>query len=101
MALEMAIKITIDKAGRLVVPHEIRTRLQIQPGDVLDIEAEDESIKVRPVREAATMVRRGWLLVAEPPTSPPALDVQEWIEKDREERARKVLGEWSSSTPRS
>lgn len=34
----------IDKAGRLVISKDIRNHLNINPGDVLHIEADDERI---------------------------------------------------------
>lgn len=85
-------RITIDKAGRLVVPHEIRTRLQIRPGDVLDVEAGEESITLRPVREAATLRWENGFLIADVKLPPGETDIQKWIEHDREERDKKLLG---------
>lgn len=34
----------IDKAGRLVISKDIRNHLNINPGDILHIEADDEKI---------------------------------------------------------
>ena len=33
----------IDKAGRIVISKDIRNHLNIKPGDILHIEADDES----------------------------------------------------------
>jgi AbrB family looped-hinge helix DNA binding protein len=42
--------VTIDKAGRLVLPKSIRDSLRIGPGDELEIESDDDRIVLSPVR---------------------------------------------------
>ncbi len=37
----------IDKAGRIVISKDIRRHLNINPGDVLQINADDEQITIR------------------------------------------------------
>lgn len=37
----------IDKAGRIVVSKDIRNHLNIKPGDILHIEADDEQIFIK------------------------------------------------------
>jgi len=92
-------KVTIDKAGRLVVPKEIRTKLQIRPGDELEIEAGVNSIEIRPVVEAATLTRRNGLLVVAP-GEPSDLDLVAEIARLRTEQEERILGGWSSTTRR-
>lgn len=37
----------IDKAGRIVISKDIRKHLNFNPGDILHIEADDESVIIR------------------------------------------------------
>jgi AbrB family looped-hinge helix DNA binding protein len=101
IAMDRAITITIDKAGRLVLPREVRNRLHLQAGDRLEILPEEDAIHLRPVREEATVSRTGWLLVVDPPQGAEVPDMEALIEQDRELRAERLLGEWSSSIPQS
>ena len=41
----------IDKAGRIVISKDIRRHLNIQAGDVLQINADDECITIRKAEE--------------------------------------------------
>jgi AbrB family looped-hinge helix DNA binding protein len=101
IAMDRSITITIDKAGRLVLPREVRNRLHLQAGDRLEILPEEDAIRMRPVREEATVSRTGWLLVVDPPRVGEVTDIEAWIEQDRKQRAERLLGEWSSSIPQS
>ena len=47
----MTAKLTLDKAGRIVLPKPLRDRLQLAPGDTLHLETEGECITLRPVRQ--------------------------------------------------
>jgi AbrB family looped-hinge helix DNA binding protein len=42
--------VTIDNAGRVVIPKTLRDQLHLKPGDTLELESEGESITLRPVR---------------------------------------------------
>jgi AbrB family looped-hinge helix DNA binding protein len=44
------VTVTIDKAGRLVLPKSIRESLRIGPGDELEIESAQDRIVLSPVR---------------------------------------------------
>jgi len=57
---------TIDHAGRLVIPAEIRREAAIEPGTQLDIRLRDGVIEIEPQFAAVTLERRGRLLVAKP-----------------------------------
>jgi AbrB family looped-hinge helix DNA binding protein len=51
----MTVKITIDKAGRIVIPKRLREKLQIGPGDTLQLDSEGDRITLRPIRPQATL----------------------------------------------
>jgi AbrB family looped-hinge helix DNA binding protein len=83
-------KTTIDAAGRLVIPKEIRRRAGIRPGMPLDVRWHDGRIEIEPSRLPVRLVHRGRFLVALPETEVEQLTA-ETVEETRralaEERA--------------
>jgi len=57
---------TMDPAGRLVIPAEIRREAAIEPGTPLDVRWRDGVIEIEPRPIAVSLERRGRLLVAKP-----------------------------------
>ena len=57
---------TIDHAGRLVIPSEIRKEAALQPGVPLEVRWRDGIIEIEPQPLAVTLRREGRLLVARP-----------------------------------
>jgi AbrB family looped-hinge helix DNA binding protein len=55
---------TIDRAGRLVVPKEIRRRAGLKPNMPLDVRYRDGRIEIEPAPLRVKLERRGRLLVA-------------------------------------
>jgi AbrB family looped-hinge helix DNA binding protein len=51
----MTTTVTIDKAGRVVIPKEIRDGLRLEAGDTLAVESEGERVTLRPVRGVAPL----------------------------------------------
>lgn len=58
------ITITIDQAGRVVIPKEIRELAGVEPGMPLVISARDGRIEIEPRRRAVRIEKRGRLQVA-------------------------------------
>lgn len=58
--------ITMDAAGRLVIPREIRREAALEPGVPLDVRWRDGVIEIEPQAQAVTLKRKGRLLVASP-----------------------------------
>jgi AbrB family looped-hinge helix DNA binding protein len=84
----MTTTLTIDRAGRLVLPKPVRDELQLAAGDSLELESSEDQIVLRPVRGAATLQKkRGvWVMRTGKPLSAEA--VNETIRKIRNERGR-------------
>lgn len=57
------ILVPIDKAGRVVLPKDVRDELAIGPGDLLKVSVDGNEVTLRPNREAAGFVRRGCALI--------------------------------------
>jgi AbrB family looped-hinge helix DNA binding protein len=64
---------TMDAAGRLVIPREIRREASLEPGVPLEVRWRDGVIEIEPQPLAVTLERRGRLLVARPRTKVRAL----------------------------
>jgi AbrB family looped-hinge helix DNA binding protein len=76
---------TMDSAGRLVIPSEVRRQAGLRPGMPLDVRWRDGRIEIEPVPLRVTLRRRGHLLVAIPDEPVPPLTA------DSVERTRSVL----------
>lgn len=78
-------KTTIDAAGRLVIPKEIRREAGWRPGTPLEVRWEGGRIEIEPAPLAVKLVKKGRLLVAQPRTAVPPLTAE------AVERARRSL----------
>ena len=67
--------ITMDAAGRLVIPSAIRREAALEPGVPLEVRWRDGVIEIEPQPLAITRERRGRLLVASPQSRVPRLRV--------------------------
>ena len=57
--------ITIDRAGRVVIPKEIRDEAGIEPGMPLEVRCREGRIEIEPRRRPIRIVKKGRLQVAE------------------------------------
>ena len=48
----MVMRLTIDKAGRVLLPKPLREALHLAPGDTLELQSSGDAIVLRPVRPA-------------------------------------------------
>jgi AbrB family looped-hinge helix DNA binding protein len=78
-------KTTIDHAGRLVIPKDIRRESGIKPGMPLEVRWENGKIAITPAPLPVKLERKGRLLVAVPTTDTLRLSA------DTVERTRKTL----------
>jgi len=85
-------KLTVDKVGRIVLPKPVRDKLQLAPGDELELESLDDRITLRPSRGTAQLrKKRGvWVFHSGEPLA--ASTVEETIEQIRHERNEQNLG---------
>lgn len=84
--------VSVDKAGRVVLPKPVRDELQLGPGDSLELEASEDQIVLRPSRGSGRMKKeRGiWVYDSGKPLSPDLVrQTRHKILKDRE---RRLLG---------
>lgn len=60
----IAMRTTIDAAGRLVIPKEIRRAAGLEAGTELDVRLRNGVVEVEPVLRPVKLVREGHFLVA-------------------------------------
>jgi AbrB family looped-hinge helix DNA binding protein len=82
----MEARITLDKAGRIILPKPVRQKLQLVAGDELELEASEDQITLRPLRGNAPLRKKQGVWVFRSGEPLPASTVQETIERVRRER---------------
>jgi AbrB family looped-hinge helix DNA binding protein len=91
--------LTVDKAGRVVLPKPVRDELQLRAGDSLNLETSGDQIVLRPARGNAGMRQKDgiWVFSTGEPISAEATD--EVLRQIRRERELSFLGNLSARTP--
>lgn len=84
--------VTIDKAGRVVIPKRLRDELQLAPGDSLALEFDGERVVLKPVQTAPIMRKKRGIWVLSGGPKPTEDDTRRMIEEARLERERRILG---------
>lgn len=88
----MSDTVTLDKAGRLVLPKGIRDELQLGPGDTLEIQTEGQQITLRPRRPRPTLQKEHGVWVFRTGDPLPASVVTDALRQARAERDGRNLG---------
>lgn len=85
----MATKISVDKAGRVVLPKSLREKMRVEAGDDLLIEAEGDRITLRPLRREALLKKELgiWVYQGEPSDT----SIPDLIDAEREKRIRELI----------
>jgi len=79
-------RLTIDKAGRVVIPKPLREELHLEAGDSLEMESAGEQITLRPVRGTGPLTKEHGVWVFHSGKPLPASATDEMIQRIREER---------------
>jgi AbrB family looped-hinge helix DNA binding protein len=84
----MTARITVDKAGRIVLPKTLRQELRIGPGSIILLESEGDQITLRPIRPKAQLKKeRGvWVYQGQAPFS----SISSLIDRERAKRLREL-----------
>src|ERR1019366_3075579 len=80
----MTTKITLDQAGRVLIPKALRQELHLGPGDTLQLENEGDEITLRPLRPKALLKKEHgvWVYQGEPCEA----SIADLIDRNRESR---------------
>lgn len=86
----MTTKLTLDRAGRVLIPKTLRKELHLGPGDALQLKSEGEEITLRPVRPKALLKKEHgvWVYQGEPTHA----SIPDVIDQEREKRSRELMG---------
>ena len=80
--------ITIDRAGRIVVPKALRERYGLYPGTELDIEAGADGLHLRARDATPVFVEKQGVLVHHAAGPAMDIDVAAFINREREVRSQ-------------
>jgi AbrB family looped-hinge helix DNA binding protein len=88
----MVTTLTIDKAGRVVLPKPVREELQLAPGDGLELESSEDRIVLRPSRGNGRIYKKHGVWVFHGGAPLPADIVEKTLRRVRLEREQRFLG---------
>jgi len=88
----MNVIVTVDSAGRVVIPKTLRDQLRLSPGDTLALETDGERMVLKPVRSASAMSREHGIWVFRSGRPVPATETDRALERVRSERERRGRG---------
>jgi AbrB family looped-hinge helix DNA binding protein len=88
----MSTRLTIDKAGRVIIPKPLREKLHLEPGDALELESAGDQITLRPVRGTGPLVKEHGVWVFHTGQPLPASATDEILKQIREEHDMANLG---------
>ncbi len=79
-------KTTIDRAGRVVIPAQIRERLRLKAGTELEVQIDDLAVRLVRSVPAPKLERVGerWVVRPTAPTDRPVIDVAALIDEERD-----------------
>ena len=79
-------RVTIDRAGRVVIPAQVRSKIGLSAGTEMVLEVDESSVRLTRAAPGPRLVRRGKRLVVIPSVnlkSAPALDIPAMVEEER------------------
>jgi AbrB family looped-hinge helix DNA binding protein len=88
-AILNGMNVKIDKAGRIVLPKQVRNRLRLRAGTDLELEERPEGLFLRPVGQRPSLVQRNGLWV-HMGRLPRGFDWNRIVDEDRDERLKDI-----------
>ncbi len=88
----MTARLTIDGAGRIVIPKPLRDELDLAPGDTLELEIAGENITLRPTRGTVPLTKEKGVSVFRTGHPLPLSVANDVLDRVRTERDRDNLG---------
>jgi AbrB family looped-hinge helix DNA binding protein len=88
MMLFMDAKVTLDKAGRVVLPKILRDELHLSPGDTLELTVEGDQMTLRPQRATSPLQKERGVWVFRSGEKLTDAETREALRKIREQRSQ-------------
>jgi len=91
----MTTKLTLDRAGRVLIPKTLRQEWRLNPGDALQLDSQgEETVTLRPVRPKALLKKElgVWVYQGEATAASVSTSISALIDREREKRLRELLG---------
>lgn len=84
--------VLLDKAGRVVLPKDLRDKLRLEAGDELLVEEAGEQIVLRPLRAYATLKKElgVWVYQGDPQIERSTEPLSHLVDASRQERIREL-----------
>jgi AbrB family looped-hinge helix DNA binding protein len=82
--------VTLDKAGRVVIPKSVRDDLRLGPGDSLTLESQGDQLMLRPIRSASALRKEQGVWVFRSGRKLTAAETDRALESVRRERDREL-----------
>ena len=89
----MSITLTLDKAGRIVIPKTLRDELHLEPGDTLELESQGEKMLLHPMRTTSPLRKERGIWVFRSGKKLSAADTDKALRDIREQRDRRNRGD--------
>jgi AbrB family looped-hinge helix DNA binding protein len=86
------VTLTLDKAGRVVIPKTLRDELRLEPGDSLTLESNGDRVTLRPVRSASALRKEHGIWVFRGGRKLMAAETDRVLESVRQERDGELRG---------
>ena len=80
--------VTLDGAGRVVIPKALRDELRLAPGDALTLEFDGDGLPLRPVRSASALRKEHGIWVFRSGRKLTAAETDRELENLRQKRER-------------
>ncbi len=84
--------VTLDKAGRVVLPKTLRDELHLEPGDTLEVESEGERVTLRPLRGSTPLRKEHGVWVFRSGRKLTAAETDKVLGETRERRDDAIVG---------
>jgi AbrB family transcriptional regulator (stage V sporulation protein T) len=84
--------VTLDRAGRGVIPKALRDELRLEAGDTLELQTEGERVTLRPIRSSTRLRKDRGVWVLHTGEKITAAVTDKVLQDIREQRSRDILG---------
>lgn len=84
--------VTIDKAGRVVIPKSLRERHNMYPGASMEIESGPEGVLIRTMTTGSSLIRKEGVLIHHG-SDTLYLDPADLVNREREQRNLAIVAE--------